>query len=101
MRMEPTIQSDEITEQFRRALRGEVAISFPGTKWKGSYSGWIEVRIGDWLFTFFNDCDECDYCEKAVSPDGRMVEFDELEPEPVGQLNEEEFDAFERLLNES
>lgn len=34
------------------------------------------VGIVGWRITIFNDCDDLDYCEACVSPDGRRWSFD-------------------------
>ncbi|WP_456239027.1 DUF7693 family protein [Pseudomonas asplenii] len=39
--------------------------------WDKLHAGMFTVDIDGWSVTIFNDCDELDYCEGCVSPDGR------------------------------
>ena len=59
------------------------------------------VDVEGWSMTIFNDCDELDYCEECVSPDGRRWCFDlgdRFGTDPVALLSTWEHQALERLL---
>jgi hypothetical protein len=59
------------------------------------------VDIEGWRITIFNDCDELDYCEACVSPDGRRWSFemgDRHSTEPLALLSAWEHQAMERML---
>ncbi|WP_423242106.1 DUF7693 family protein [Pseudomonas viridiflava] len=51
--------------------------------------------------TLYNDCDELDYCEECVSPDGLRWTFDtdhRLGTDPVALLSTPEHQTLERML---
>ncbi|QJQ09772.1 alcohol dehydrogenase catalytic domain-containing protein [Pseudomonas putida] len=49
--------------------------------------------------TIYNDCDELDYCERCVSPDGQRRDFDPGDrTDPVALLSTWEHRSLERML---
>lgn len=105
----PAIRADEVVEQLRRAIRRQVEVKcyVSGYTWQDAYSrGNITFHVGEWLITFFNDCGDLDYVDKAVAPDGRTAEFDdwwtddeEGSAEPIAQLQRSgEADALQEVL---
>ncbi len=69
--------------------------------WDEVYAGMFVIDIEGWSITIFNDCDELDYCEGCVSPDGRRWSFDSGDrygTDPVVLLSTWEHQTLERLL---
>lgn len=100
--MSKPIYAEEVAAVLRDAAAGRcsVRLSNPQATWEAVFAGDIEFRIGDWLITIFNDCDEVDYVDNVVSPDGRSAEYydwadagggnplDLLEAATIGELYE-------------
>lgn len=100
------VSGREVAEQIRRALRGELAITWadPAHSWTSTYCGDVGLKLGEWTLVFFNDCDELDYCDRATAPDGRSGEFEQWyddKVEPVSLLSQDEISAFESLLEQA
>jgi hypothetical protein len=98
---EGKIPGQEIAELFRRALRGEVKIFTVGASWTDIYASNVEVRIGGYKLVIFNDCNQVDYVDSAITPDGREGDFDDWffsDTEPVDLLNDEEQTRLETLM---
>jgi hypothetical protein len=96
------IMMEEVAEQYRKALRGEVAIRLADPEW-GSFCGNVDFWFGDWRVTFFNDCDELDYTDSVTTLDGRRAEFDDWCDGyfigcPLDLLNEDEYAALEQMV---
>jgi hypothetical protein len=95
------VTGPELVELFRKAIRREVKIVALGASWKHVYAGDVRFRIGDYTVTIFNDCNELDYVDSAVAPDGREGDFDawyNTNAEPVSLLTELEYQQLENLL---
>lgn len=80
-----------------------------GTPWSQIYCGNVEFRFGDWRVIFFNDCDELDYTDSVIAPDGRECDPDAWSAAakaadgswwqcPLDLLSEEEHRALEILI---
>lgn len=70
--------------------------------WGGIYFGHFHVRIDGWWLSIYNDCDELDYCEECVSPDGRRWSFDSgnrFGTDPIALISVWEHQTLENLLN--
>lgn len=71
------LKAEDVRQQMRRALRGEVTVAIrTGDTWDDAYAGNVEFLVGDWKIVVFNDCDSFDYVESAVAPDGREGGYD-------------------------
>ena len=95
------VTGPEIANLFRKAIRHEVKIEALGESWKSVYAGDVRFRIGDYLVTIFNDCNELDYIDSATAPDGREGDFDawwNSETEPLTLLTAQEYQQLENLL---
>jgi len=95
------IPGEEIAELFRKAIRREVKVAAIGQSWNDVYAGDVRFRIGDYTLNIFNDCDELDYVDSAIAPDGRTGDFDDWwksRTEPVSLLTEEEQSQLEYRL---
>ena len=61
--------------------------------WDEIYVGHFVVDVEGWLISIYNDCDELDYCEAAIAPDGRSEVFlawESTSQEPVRLLKNSE-----------
>lgn len=96
----------EVAEQLRRAIRNEITVTLidPSRSWANAFAGDVAFMFDDWVITFFNDCDELDYCDSAQAADGRQGEFNawwDAHEEPICLLNEMERSALEVLLEKA
>ena len=71
------IPGHDVCEILRKAISGqlEVELGIPSVTWDEAYAGIVPFRFDNWRISFFNDCDELDYCEVAIVPDGRSEVF--------------------------
>jgi hypothetical protein len=69
----------EVLEELKKIERGEVKVFAVDRSWDDVFNGdvWFVTDTG-WQFGVFNDSDEWDYLDKAISPDGRVLDFDEI-----------------------
>lgn len=102
------ITMDEVAEQYRMALRGEIQVrcADPEWTWGRCYCGNVGFWFGDWKIYFFDDCDELDYTDSVTTSDGRTAEFDDwCEGDfigcPLSLLTEEEYAALKHLVEEA
>ena len=101
---EAKIPGQEIAELFRRALRGEVKIFTVGASWTDIHASNVEVRIDGYKLVIFNDCNQVDYVDHAIAPDGREADFDDwwfVNNEPVDLLTDDEQTRLETLMEEA
>jgi probable phosphoglycerate mutase len=69
--------------------------------WDEIYAGHFQVDIGGWFISIYNDCDELDYCEECVAPDGRRWAFDSGDrfgTDPIALLSTWELVTLEQIL---
>lgn len=97
--MSNTLTAQEVADQLRKAIRGEIAfrLANPEWTWDRVYAGNCMFDVGDWRITIFNDCDECDYVAYAGAPDGRHARFEDWcreQPEAIS------FDPIDLLAHE-
>jgi 2,3-bisphosphoglycerate-dependent phosphoglycerate mutase len=98
---EAEIPGQEIAELFRKALRGEAKIFTVGAAWTDIYASNVEVRIEGYKLVIFNDCNQVDYVDHAIAPDGRAADFDDWffsNTEPVDLLTDDEQTRLEFLM---
>ncbi|MNP76282.1 hypothetical protein D3C76_1734900 [compost metagenome] len=68
--------------------------------WEQLYVCHFEVDVEGWRITIYHDCDELDYCERCVSPEGKRWDFDPGgRTDPIALLSTWELQALERMLN--
>lgn len=115
--MSTTLTGQEVAEQLRRAIRGEVSLLLASDQhetWDEAFASNVVFDVGGWRIEIFNDCDSIDYCDSATAPDGRKGDFDDWKSifdddgdisrsgtEPIRYIiahNDEEFAALERLF---
>jgi hypothetical protein len=61
-------------------------------------------RIDGYELVIFNDCNQVDYVDSALAPDGRRGDFDDrwnVGEEPVDLLTDEEQTRLEALMEEA
>ncbi len=95
------IPGAELAELFRRALRGEVKVFTVGASWTEIYASIVEVRIDGYKLVIFNDCNQFDYVDHAIAPDGREGDFDDWffsDTDPVQMLTDDEQTRLETLM---
>ena len=69
--------------------------------WDEVYAWHFVVDVEGWRITIYNDCDELDYCEECVSPDGRRWRLDAGDrygTDPIAMLSTWEHQTLQRLL---
>nr|WP_168232630.1 hypothetical protein [Pseudomonas veronii] len=69
--------------------------------WDEIYAGHFQINVDEWQITIYNDCDQLDYCEQCISPDGRRWSFNSggrFGTDPVALLSTWEHKTLERLL---
>lgn len=95
-----SLTAREVSQVLREAVFGRSQMRKTGPKtWDEMFVGLFEIDIGGWRITIFNDCDELDYCERCVSPDGQLWEFDPgNRTDPVALLSTWEHQTLERTL---
>jgi len=103
--MTAKISKEEVAQVLRKVLSGEVRLklSDPKKTWDGSFAGNVGFCVDGWTIVIFNDCDEIDYIDNVVSPDGRSSEFgdwgtDEQIGCPLNLLTNDEMLALEFLV---
>ena len=98
----PPLSAREVCEVLREVTLGHRVMTNAGTQgWDEVYACHFVVDVDDWKITLYNDCDELDYCEECVSPDGRRWTFDlgyRLGTDPVALLSTSEHQTLERML---
>lgn len=71
--------------------------------WDEVYAGHFTVDVEGCQLSIYNDCDDLDYCEGCVAPDGRRWTFDSGDRfwiDPLAFPSTWEYQALERLLTE-
>jgi len=100
----PALTAREVCQVLRDAILGRrVMVRVSGETWDELYAGMFMVDIGGWSITIFNDCDELDYCEGCVSPNGRPWSFDSGDrfgTDPIALLSVWERQKLENQLKE-
>ena len=64
----------------------------------------MDVRIDGYKLIIFNDCNQVDYVDYAIAPDGREADFDDwwfVDEEPIDLLTDEEQTRLEILMEEA
>ena len=98
----PALTAREVCQVLREVAFGRRTMvrASPRT-WDELYTGMFMVDIDGWSITIFNDCDELDYCEACVTPNGRRWSFDSGDrygTDPIALLSTWEHQTLENLL---
>ncbi|KAA8556367.1 Adenosylcobalamin/alpha-ribazole phosphatase [Pseudomonas marginalis] len=98
------LSAREICQVLREAIFGRSVMSKVGQQsWAHIYSGHFQVDVDGWRISIYSDCDQLDYCEQCVSPDGRRWSFDSGDrfgTDPIALLSTWEHRTLERMLKE-
>ncbi|WP_348775205.1 hypothetical protein [Pseudomonas sp. AL10] len=96
------LSAREVSQVLREAIFGRSVMSKVGHEsWDEIYSGHFQINVDDWQMSIYNDCDQLDYCEKCISPDGRHWSFDSGDrfgTDPIALLSVWEHQMLENLL---
>lgn len=104
----PHVPAAEVAELLRKAISGQSKLTLANNSllgWDRTYTGDVSFVIDGWRVTFFNDCDELDYCDSVKCPDGRSASFDDWwktdERDPSCHLSIDELTELEKLLKKA
>lgn len=98
------LSARDVSQLLREAIFGRLVMSKVGQEsWDEIYAGHFHfhVYVDGWTLSIYNDCDELDYCEESVSPDGRRWSFDSGDrfgTDPNALLSTWEHQTLEQLL---
>jgi hypothetical protein len=96
------LSAREVSQVLREVIFGRSVMSKVGQQsWAHIYSGHFQVDVDGWRMSIYNDCDQLDYCEQCVSPDGRRWSFnsgDRFGTNPIALLSTWEHQTLEQLL---
>ncbi|WP_426131540.1 DUF7693 family protein [Pseudomonas sp. DWP1b1] len=96
------LSAREVSQVLREAIFGRSVMSKVGQQsWAHIHSGHFQVDVDGWRMSIYNDCDQLDYCEQCVSPDGRRWSFDSGDrfgTDPIALLSTWEHQTLEKLL---
>lgn len=100
----PALTAREVCQVLREVVFGRRPMANVHTQsWGDVYAGHFIVEIEGWRVSVYNDCDELDYCETCISPDGRTWSFDPGDrygTDPIALLSTWEHQRLESLLKE-
>jgi len=92
----------EVSQVLREAIFGRSVMSKVGHEsWDEIHAGHFQINVDGWEISIYNDCDQLDYCEQGVSPEGRRWSFDSGDrfgTDPVALLSAWEHQTLERML---
>jgi hypothetical protein len=73
------VSRQEVIELLRRVGAGEVEprLVVAARPWWEVYAGNVEYMVDGWRVEVFNDCNDWDYIDRVVAPDGRDGEYDD------------------------
>jgi broad specificity phosphatase PhoE len=70
------LSAREVSQVLREAIFGRSVISKVGHEsWSEIYAGLFQITVDGWEISIYNDCDQLDYCEQGVSPEGGRWSF--------------------------
>lgn len=90
----------EVSQVLREVVLGRRTMTKVGDlSWDEVYACHLVVDVQGWRIMIYNDCDELDYCEQAVRPDGQRWDFNPgARTDPIALLSTWEHQCLERLL---
>lgn len=96
------LSAREVSQVLREAIFGRTVMSKVGHESLDEiYAGHFQINVDGWEISIYNDCDQLDYCEKCISPDGRHWSFDSGDrfgTDPIALLSAWEHQMLEKLL---
>lgn len=97
------VSNVEVADLLRKiAIKQAKVFVKPGARtWNEQFAGDVRFIVDGWEIVIFNDCDDFDYVDSVISPDGRRGEFDDWysDVEPSNLLTDEEFDSVCRVFS--
>lgn len=95
-----TLTAREVYQVLREVVLGRRHMTKVGVQtWDEVYACHFVVDIEGWRITIYNDCDELDYCEQAVSPEGQRWDLGSRDrTDPIALLSTWENQRLERML---
>ncbi|HKD82575.1 MAG TPA: hypothetical protein VKH81_22990 [Candidatus Angelobacter sp.] len=74
------ITEGELLEFLKAIEEGTIPLQPEGCIPQDIYAGNVPYMASNgWRITIFNDCNEWDYVEHVITPDGRSLSFDEID----------------------
>lgn len=96
------LSAREVSHVLREVIFGRIVMSKVGHEsWDEIYAGHFQINVDSWEISIYNDCDQLDYCEKCISPDGRhwsLDSGDRFGTDPIALLSAWEHQMLENLL---
>ncbi|MNQ60165.1 bifunctional RNase H/acid phosphatase [compost metagenome] len=96
------LSAREVCQVLREVTFGRRSITKVGeASWDETYAGHFVIDVEGWLISIYNDCNELDYCEECMSPDGRDWSFDSGDrygTDPIALLSTWEHQNLHRML---
>lgn len=96
------LAAKEVCQVLREVVFGRHTMTKSGqASWDEICVGHFVIDVEDWRISIYNDCDELDYCEQCVSPEGRCWNFDSgdrYRTDPIAPLSTWEHQSLERIL---
>lgn len=73
------ITEEELLEFLKAIEEGTIALQ-PESIPQDIYAGNVSYRASNgWQITIFNDCNDWDYVDHVIAPDGRSLRFDDID----------------------
>lgn len=94
------VTAREVCKVLREVVLGRRTMTKVGSQsWEQLYSWHFQIDVEGRRITINNDCDELDYCERCVSPEGNCWDFYPGDrTDPVALLSTWEHQTLERML---
>lgn len=94
------LSAREVCQVLRDVVLGRRAMAKVGDQtWDEVYACHFVVDVEGWRITIYNDCDELDYCEQTVSPEGQRWDFGSGDrTDPIALLSTWEHQRLEHIL---
>jgi hypothetical protein len=100
----PPLTAQDVCQVLRDIiLERRVAKRACAQSWDEVFAGHFHIEVEGWHIVFFNDCDELDYCDECISPDGQRWSFESVARDgfdPIFLLSPQEQALLERLLQQ-
>lgn len=73
------VSSDEVMTLLRKVGDGLAVpkLKYPESTWVDVYAGNVFYLVNGWEVVVFNDCDDWDYIDSVIHPDGRKGEYED------------------------
>lgn len=98
------LSAREVVQVLREVTFGRRTMTkISAQTWGDVYACHFLVDVEGWRITLYNDCDELDYCEECISPDGPRWSFDSGDrfgTDPIALLSTWEHQTLEKMLKE-